>query len=183
MKFLVIVLVVRLLLIGAVEMLDAKQKNSRRSINVFRPIKKKGGIMFWKVFSRKVKDLTGLFNGHFLEVKALYAVEFDAVASVCFIGELDVAKAFAFIKAHYQSDIVTVYQHSYFDHGEQECLFNNTIYVLSDKRMIELGNSYCQVLHQPTQHNWAYALIKQLSQFRIAQAEAQIGFARQTTMN
>ena len=139
--------------------------------------------MFWKYFNRKTVDLAGLFTGHFLEVKALYAVEFDAVPSVCFIGELDVTQAFAFIKAHYPYDIVTVYQHSYFDHGEQECLFNNTIFVLNDKRMIELGNNYCQVLHQPTQHKWANALIWQLSQFRMVQAEPQIGFARQTTMN
>ena len=139
--------------------------------------------MFWKFFNRKVTEVIGLFNGHFVEVKALYVVQFDAVASVCFIGELDVSKAFAFINANYKLDIVTVYQHSYFDHGEQGFLFNNTIFVLRDKRMIELGNNYCQVLHTPDQYNWANTLVKQLAQFRVVQAEAQIGFARQTAMN
>lgn len=139
--------------------------------------------MFWKMFKRKINDLNGLFNGHFIEVKALYALEFDEIGCVTFIGELDTSKAFAFINENMRSGIVSTYQHSYFDHNEQKMFFNNTIFVLRDKRMIELGNNYCQVVHTQHQYNWANGLVNNLSAFRIKSNEPVIGFARQTVNN
>jgi len=139
--------------------------------------------MFWKMFKRKINDLNGLFSGHFIEVKALYALTFDELSCVTFIGELDTSKAFAFINENMGSEIVSTYQHSYFDHNEQKMFFNNTIFILKDKRVIELGNNYCQVLHTQIQYNWANRLIDKLSQFRVKSNEPVIGFARQTANN
>ena len=139
--------------------------------------------MFWKLFKRKFNEVAGLFNGHFIEVKALYAIEFDAVSCVSFIGEIDAGKAFAFINDILRYEIVSTYQHSYFDHNEQKMFFNNTIFILTDKRMIELGNNWCQALHTPEQYNWANGIIKQLSEYRIVNKEPAIGFARQAVAN
>lgn len=139
--------------------------------------------MLWKWLSRKVVDTVALFNGHFIEVKALYAMQFDAVPCVTFIGELDVTKAYAFINEQMKGSIVQVYQHSYFGHQEQQMFFNNTILVLRDNRMIEIGNNYCQVLHTTSQYAWANQLVKELAAFRIVNNEPAIGFTRHTTMN
>ena len=137
--------------------------------------------MLFRLF-RKIKNVIGLFNGYFIEVKVLYALEFDAVSCVSFIGEINTTKAFALINEKLKDDIVTVYQHSYFDHNKKKMLFNNTIFVLTNKRMIELGNNWCQFLHTPDQHTWANTLIKELSAFRVNNENA-IGFARQTVVN
>ena len=139
--------------------------------------------MFWRMFKKKINDLNGLFNGHFIEVKALYALEFDAISCVSFIGELDTSKAFAFINENMRSEIVSIYQHSYFDHNEQKMFFNNTVFVLTNKRMIEIGSNYCQVLHTQQQYSWANGLVNSLSQFRMKSNEPVIGFARQTANN
>jgi hypothetical protein len=88
-----------------------------------------------------------------------------------------------FISDTLKGDIVTTYQHSYFDHNEQKMFFNNTIYVLSNQRMIELGNNWCQVLHTQHQYNWANSLIESLAPFRIVNHEPVIGFARHSTAN
>ena len=138
--------------------------------------------MFYRLF-RKIRDAVGLFNGYFIEVKALYALEFDAVSSVSFIGEVDTTKAFTLISERLKNDIAAVYQHSYFDHNERKMFFNNTIFVLTSSRMIELGNNWCQLLHAPEQHGWANTLIEELSQFRIVNNEQVIGFARQAVAN
>jgi hypothetical protein len=135
--------------------------------------------MFWKLFKRKMNNTTGLFNGHFVEAKALYALEFDAVSCVSFIGEIDASKAFALIQETMGHEIVSTYQHSYFDHNEKKMFFNNTLFILTDKRMVELGNNWCQVLHLPHQHAWAGELIRQLSRYREINKESAIGFARQ----
>ena len=139
--------------------------------------------MFWKMFKRKINDLNGLFNGHFIDVKALYALEFDTLGCVTFIGELDTSKAFAFINENMGFELVSTCQHAYFDHNEQKMFFNNTIFLLRNKRMIELGNNYCQVLHTQHQYTWANGLVNSLSAFRVESKEPVIGFARQTVNN
>lgn len=132
---------------------------------------------------RKIKDVIGLFNGYFIEAKALYALEFDAVSCISFIGEVDTTKVFALVSEKLKADIVTVYQHAYFDHSERKMFFNNTIFVLTNKRIIELGNNWCKFLHTAEQHAWANALIEELGAFRMVSNENAIGFARQAVAN
>ena len=139
--------------------------------------------MFRKWYKRKVVDAVTLFNGHFIEVKAFYALQFNAVPCVTFISELDMTKAYAFINEELKENIVAVYQHSYFDHQEQDVFFNNTIMVLSGNRMVELGANYCQVLHTTAQYAWAKQFVSALAAFRLVNKEPAIGFAVQTAMN
>ena len=148
---------------------------------LFPPIKTNN--MFWRKFKRQINDWTGLFNGHFVEVKALYALELDAISCISFIGEIDSSKAFAFIMENLANEVLCTYQHSYYEHSDKKMFFNNTIFLLTNKRMIELGNNYCQVLHTPQQHTWANELIKNLSAFRMTAAEPSIGFVRQAAAN
>src|SRR5215213_3737523 len=95
----------------------------------------KGGVMFFRLF-KKFKNVIGLFNGYFIDVKVLYMVEFDAVCCVSFVGEIDTTKAFAFISETLKTGIVIVYQHSYYDHNQKQMFFNNTIFVLANKIII-----------------------------------------------
>lgn len=139
--------------------------------------------MFWKLFRKKINETIGLFSGHFIDAKALYALEFDAVSCISFIGDIDTSKAFSYINEICKYEVVSTYQHSYFDHNEQGMFFNNTIFILTNKRMIELGNNWCQVLHTPHQHGWANALIKEMGQYKLENKEPAIGFARQTAAN
>lgn len=139
--------------------------------------------MFWRLFRRKVNDTIGLFNGHFVEAKAFYAMQFDAVSCVSFVGDIDASKAFALINDSLKNEIASTYQHSYYDHNEQKMFFNNTLFVLTDQRMIELGSNWCQVLHTQQQHGWANELIKSLAAYRIVNNEPVIGFARQPAVN
>jgi len=140
--------------------------------------------MFWKLKNRKIHDSAVLFTGHFVEVKAFYAVEFDEVPCLTFIGELDISKAFKFIENAFRWDIRKTYQHNFFDHEDGEMKFNNTIFILNDYRMIELTHNYCQILHLPDHFAWANALVKDLAQFKQVVEPVKenrvIGFARHT---
>lgn len=139
--------------------------------------------MLNRIYRRRFRRPDGLFNGHYLEVKSLYVLYHNSIFSMTFIGELDVTKAFSFIRERLASEIITIYQHTYFDHEEQAVFFNNSIFILRNKRMIELAGNYCQVLHTGQQYEWANSLIKELARFRIKQNETVIGFARQSTNN
>jgi hypothetical protein len=143
--------------------------------------------MFWKLFGRKIKHADPLFIGHFIEAKAFYVSTFNKIPCVSFIGELDTTKVFKYIDECYTHQIKAIYQHAYYEHTDKRMLFNNTIFVLNDNRMLELGSNYCQVLHTPQQYNWANVLITNLAAFKQEVVPAKdnrvIGFAQQNAMN
>lgn len=139
----------------------------------------------WTLFRKEVKGLNTIFNGHFIDVKAFYSWQFNRLPCVNFIGELDVTKAFAFINERFQYQTKDTYQHAWYDHAQQKMLFNETIFVLHDDRMIELGVDYCHVLFTPAQYAWAIGLIKELAVFKkeaINQTRV-VGFARDPEVN
>lgn len=141
--------------------------------------------MFWKFFRKRVTDLDAMFNGHYVDVKAFYAWQFNRLPCIQFIGELDVSKAFNHISTIHEVSIVNIYQHSWYNHDEQKTLFNNTIFVLSNDRMIELANDYCMVLFAPHQYAWARQMINEMANFRITpQGTVRVmGFARDPAAN
>ena len=146
--------------------------------------------MLWRLFARRMNDAAALFNGHYIDVKAFYVIRFDQMPCVSFIGEMDATRVFAYLNEVNKSEIVNVFQHSYFDHAEQKMLFNNTVFVLTDNRMIEVAGNYCQVLHSDRAYGWANALLEALRAFReeqmpepVTEVRTVIGFARQETLN
>jgi len=140
--------------------------------------------MGFNLFKKDLSKVNTLFLGHYLDPKVFYTVQFNKVPCISFIGELDAGKTFDFIQSTYRSQVKGIYQHNYFDHDKREFFFNNTVFVLKNKRLIELGNNYCQVLHTKGQYGWGQTMIKELSVFHVTiDANKVIGFARSTNMN
>lgn len=142
--------------------------------------------MFLKFLKRKL-DVDGLFTGHYVDPKAFYVMLFNELPCVSYIGELDTSKAFEYIANGYKSQVKDVYQHNYFDHDKQQFFFNNNLFVLKNKRMIELGNNFCHVLHTKKQYDFGSNMIKGLASFRItagAKSENRIiGFSYSNQIN
>ena len=140
--------------------------------------------MFFNLFRTKVSQVNTLFLGHYVDPKVFYAVQFNKVPCISFIGELDTSKAFDFIQNTYRSELKGIYQHNYFDHDKRDFFFNNTLFVFKNKRLIELGNNYCQVLFTKDQHGWGQTMVKELSVFQVRDdVNKLIGFARSNNMN
>jgi hypothetical protein len=135
--------------------------------------------MLFNLLRTKVFRVNTLFLGHYLDPKVFYTVKFNAVPSLVYMGELDTSKAFHFIRSTYRSQIKEIYQHNYFDHDKKEILFNNTLFVLTNRKMIELTNNYCQVLHSKDQYDWGQTVIRELSVFHATvDPNKTIGFTR-----
>ena len=140
--------------------------------------------MVFNLFKKDLSKVNTLFLGHYLDPKVFYTVQFNKVPCISFIGEVDTSKAFDFIQSTYRLQVKGIYQHNYFDHNKREFFFNNTVFVLKNKRLIELGNNYCQVLHTKDQYGWGQTMIKELSVFHVTVDENKvICFARSTNMN
>jgi hypothetical protein len=142
--------------------------------------------MILKFLKRKL-DVKGLFMGHYVDPKAFYVMLFNELPCVSYIGELDTSKAFEYITNGYKSQLKDVYQHNYFDHDKQQFFFNNNLFVLNEKRMIELGNNFCHVLHTKDQYAFGSKMIKELATFRITAGAASenriIGFSYSNQIN
>jgi hypothetical protein len=145
--------------------------------------------MLRNLFSRKSSGVVTVFNGHYIDVKAMYVMRFAKIPCVCFAGELDVSRAYAHVEAVLRDEIVAIYEHAHLNYDRCELLFNNTVIVLRKKRMIEFADNYCLVLHTIYQYEWAHKLIMQLgTSFRSPPVEVEtrtrvIGFRRDSDMN
>ncbi|HET6766354.1 MAG TPA: hypothetical protein VFH08_03110 [Chitinophagaceae bacterium] len=140
--------------------------------------------MFFNLFRKDLSPVSTLFLGHYVDPKVFFTVQFNKIPCISFIGEMDVGKAFDFIQNTYVNQVVGFYQHNYFDHDERDFFSNNTLFVLKNKRMIELGNNYCQVLYTTAHYDWGQTMIKELSVFHVTgDVTKVIGFARSNGMN
>jgi hypothetical protein len=173
------IMLVRFIIIIVKIMDDGEQKK------YYKPMKRRYKMNLR--FRRNINSFNMLFNGHYIDVKALYILRTGNIPCISFIGEIDVTKAFAYIKENFGADVKQTYQHSYFDHDNRKTYFNNTIFIMSNKRMIELGNNYCHLLYEVDDYDWACDLLEALADFRnvagTTSATQVIGFARQAEMN
>jgi len=133
-----------------------------------------------RLFNRRIRDLNSLFYGHYVDPKVLYTMLYREIPNVVFVGSIDTTKAFAHVDVLFKIDTLRIYQHCFFDHEKDGLLFNNTIFILKNERIIELGGDFAHVLHGPNDWRWANKLIPELAAFRKETEKARpvIGFAR-----
>ena len=140
-------------------------------------------------FLKRINANSGLFNGHFIDAKTLYVLRFNSIPCVTFIGDMDVINAFAYLTKTFDNVISATYYHSYFDHDDKNIFFNNSILVLQEKRIIEIADTYCQILYGSTDYTFASKLANDLAQFRIERNKVAfshthvVGFAKPAEMN
>ncbi|QEC66883.1 hypothetical protein FRZ67_06040 [Panacibacter ginsenosidivorans] len=163
----------------------AMEDSARTRNGYYNPAKRRYKMNFR--FCRKINSLSMLFNGHYIDAKALYVLQTGKVPCITFVGELDIEKAFGYIKETFKDDVKQVYHHSYFDHDKNENFFNSIILIMPNQRMIELGNNYCHLLYHVDDHQWMRNICEVFKDFRLpgnANATTKVvGFARQAEMN
>lgn len=139
--------------------------------------------------NRRTRYVGGLFVNNFIDSKVLFMIRFKKVPSVGVITQIDVTAAYAFISEKMSNQLVDIHQSNMFDHNEGRAFFNLTVLELTNMRMIELGNSYVEVVYTRAHYEWAKAMLLDLAAFKIELDSAEekvpavIGFARAMEMN
>ena len=143
--------------------------------------------LFRKYLKARMRNVNALFNGHYVGVGPLYAVLFDQIPNMIFIPELDTTRVFAYMESNHKAEVLRIYQHGYFNHNDKQAYFNNTILIMKEKRIVELTDTYAQILYQPKDFNWANEMTRELVEYRVAPEPAKenriIGFARDNNAN
>ena len=135
------------------------------------------------LFTRRLANINGLFTNNFINSHVLFATKFNTLANISLIKYIDSSKAYAVIMEGFGNDIVAIHQYNTFDYNESKVLFNMTIFVLRNKRIIELGYDYAEILFTAKDYNWADALLSDLADFRVIDRRKVMGFANSETMS
>ena len=99
------------------------------------------------------------------------------------IRHIDTSKAYELIIETFGKEIPAVHQFNTFDYNEKKALFNLTIFVLKNKRIIELGYDYAEILYTGKHCKWADDLLSSLANFRVTERTKVIGFVNSELMN
>jgi len=120
----------------------------------------------------KIEKHTDLFDNNYVEIKSFYMKEFKQVPSISFINNLDVTKAFKYISEGNCGKVLAVYQRNWYNWQQQRQEFAITIFKLSGKTVIELGNDYAEILFDKNNYDFANKLIETFKTYK-AQAKEQ----------
>ena len=113
-----------LLLIGFICGLIAFYKANHQLIRIrYRKVKNK---------MSKLKH-TGLFNEHFIEAKAFYLKEFNALPCILFMNSIDASEICKRISNHQYGKVLDTYQRSYYYWKESRAESSKTIFILKKK--------------------------------------------------
>lgn len=135
------------------------------------------------LFNRKIRNSDRLIRNNFIDSQVLFATKFNALANVSLIKEIDPTKAYAVVKKNFANEVKAVYQYDTFDYNENEALFNVTIFVLKNEKVIEIGSDYAVLLYTLDGYTWANNLLAEFAACRIAARTKVIGFANVQAMN
>ena len=134
-------------------------------------------------FNRRIAGITGLFENNFINAKAWFVTKFNALPNIGLIKDIDTCKAYALIMANFENEITAVYQYNTFVYNENSALFIITIFVLKNKRIIQLGYDYAEILYTGRHYKWTNDLLGDLANFRITGRTKVVGFANAEVMN
>jgi hypothetical protein len=119
----------------------------------------------------KRKHSPGIFEHYYLEGKAFYLERFKLIPCATFIDDIDVTKAFEYIRERHKYSIVDIYQSSYYNREQGRQEFSKTYFVLNNKVLIELSGSYARILFPNKAYGFVDELITSLSEYREQQKQ------------
>jgi hypothetical protein len=128
--------------------------------------------LFARLKQRMIKHRnTTIFYGNYIEVKAFYVQEFKKAPCISFVNNVDVTKAFEFVKQGNAGRVLTTYQRNYFNWQRQRQEFSRTIFKLENKVMIELGDEWVEILFANNNFDYANKLVEVFKEFKAPEKE------------
>jgi hypothetical protein len=121
---------------------------------------------------KRYRSLTGMrtaniFEHNYLESKAFYLYRFKAIPCTTYVDEIDLSKAFDHIRDTYQKSIIDIYQSCFFNRQEAKQEFSKTLFVLSNKVIIELTGDYAKILYPASRYDFANDLLTVLEKYKL----------------
>ncbi|HUR09867.1 MAG TPA: AAA family ATPase [Flavitalea sp.] len=116
---------------------------------------------------RHIRNRMTLLGNHYLDSKALYLELFRIIPNSTFVGDLDVSAAYKHIRDKYGTLIADIYQSCSLNRDKGEQQFDKTIFVLSNKMIIELAPRYAIVLFPKGGYQFVDLMVKEFALYKV----------------
>ncbi len=118
------------------------------------------------VNTQRVVNANSLFDYRFLDANVLYLYYFNQLPSVNFISHVDGEKLFNVLKEKYGSQIKQVHQRNWYKKERKKYEFDRTVLVFEDNRLVDLGDDYCEMMHDGSNAEWVLAITELAKQYK-----------------
>ncbi|MDB5197236.1 MAG: ATPase [Flaviaesturariibacter sp.] len=116
--------------------------------------------------TQKAIDARTVFNGYFLESKALYVHYFNALPSIYYIDHIDGEKAYKAFRETHSQLIMNEHRYCNYERKRKSFAFDETILVVSNGCLLELNGNCCYIMHSGTQDDFITACTELFRQFK-----------------
>ena len=99
------------------------------------------------LYNQKAFSGHNMFDGNFLDAKALFLHCFNALPSIHYCNQIDGEKAFACFKEKFTSQIKNIHQYRWYKTNRKKYQFDKTLIVLNNNCLVEFDDDYCEILH------------------------------------
>lgn len=111
------------------------------------------------LFHAQARHNTSLYANNYIDVKALFLIQFGTLPNIIYISNIDGEKAYNnFLVAHGQL-IVSTHQYKSYYYNNEKYVFDNTILILNNNCLLNFGDYYCFVLYTDTQKDFAQQMV------------------------
>jgi hypothetical protein len=100
-----------------------------------------------------------MFDGYFIEIKALYLHHFNTMPSLNFVNRINGEKAFIAFNERYASNILYMHKYRWYKHQRKKFEFDRTVIVLNNDCLVEFDTDQCKILHNGEQENFVNEVI------------------------
>ena len=118
------------------------------------------------LITQKVVNANSLFDYRFLDANVLYLYYFNQLPNVNFFSHVDGEKLFKVLKEKYGNQIKQIHQRHWYKRADKKYEFDRTVLVFEGNRLIDLGNDYCEIMHDGSSSEWVVAITELASQYK-----------------
>jgi len=134
------------------------------------------GVLKWlkikmKKFKFKAKNNQQLFDDYFIEPKAFYMKEFDALPCIAYIEDVDTSKIFKLVQEDKYGKVKDVYQRNYYNWTDTKICFSKTIFVLEGKIIIRLADDWADIYFPNNSYTKANEMLEEFKDLKAAAKE------------
>jgi hypothetical protein len=118
------------------------------------------------LYNQKAFSGHNMFDGNFLDAKALFLHCFSTLPSIHFINQIDGEKAFALFKEKFVDQILNVHQYRWYKTNKKKYQFDKTLVVLKNNCLVEFDDDYCEILHHGNDETFLDEVTELVNKFK-----------------
>ena len=118
------------------------------------------------IFNKKVFRSQSVFDGKFIESKAMFLHCFNSLPSIHFMNQIDGEKAFNLFTEQFADLIEAVHQYRWYKTQRKKFQFDKTLVVLKNNCLLEFDDDYCEILHDGKQESFVIEVTLLVNRFK-----------------